>query len=61
MVPTPYRSARLIDGWASLIAYPKLYGALVLWGLCIMLMAQKERSPAVTHRAQAGKEWLARS
>ena len=60
MLPTPYRSARLIDGWASVIAYPKLYGALVLWGLCIMLMAQKERSAASSDRVQAGEEWWAR-
>ena len=60
MVPTPYRSLRLVDGWASVIAYPKLYGALVLWGLCIMLMAQKKRSAALSDRVQAGGEWWAR-
>jgi len=31
----PYRSPRLRDGAWALLAYPKLYGALLLWGLCI--------------------------
>ncbi len=31
----PYRSPRLADGWWALLAYPKLYGALLLWGLAL--------------------------
>jgi hypothetical protein len=29
----PYTSAKVTGGWLSLFAYPKLYGAVVLWGL----------------------------
>src|SRR5262249_16617911 len=35
MLPTPFRSTRLVDGWAALLAYPKLYGGLMLWALCL--------------------------
>jgi hypothetical protein len=31
----PYRSPRLAEGMLALLAYPKLYGALLLWGLTI--------------------------
>jgi hypothetical protein len=31
----PYRSARLADGWITVFAYPKLYGALILWWLLL--------------------------
>ncbi|GAB4163817.1 MAG: hypothetical protein Fur0021_39210 [Candidatus Promineifilaceae bacterium] len=31
----PYRSPRLVEGWWALLAYPKLYGALLLWGLAL--------------------------
>jgi hypothetical protein len=31
----PYRSPRLADGWIAVVAYPKLYGALILWWLLL--------------------------
>ena len=31
----PYRSPKLADGAWALLAYPKLYGALLLWGLAL--------------------------
>ena len=31
----PYRSPRLADGPIALLAYPKLYGTLLLWGLAL--------------------------
>jgi hypothetical protein len=43
VVPEPYSSPRLFDGWAALLAFPKLYGALLLWALCIFLVTRGER------------------
>ncbi len=34
-LPLPYQSARLEAGAWALLAYPKLYGALLLWGLAV--------------------------
>jgi hypothetical protein len=39
----PYRSPRLEAGAWALLAYPKLYGAVALWGLALMV-AGTERS-----------------
>jgi hypothetical protein len=33
----PYRSPRLTHGLLALFAYPKLYGAVLLWALCLWL------------------------
>jgi hypothetical protein len=33
-LPLPYKSSHLVDGWFALLAYPKLYGGLMLWILC---------------------------
>jgi hypothetical protein len=30
--PLPYKSARLEAGWLALLAYPRVYGAYLLWG-----------------------------
>jgi len=35
MVPLPYQSPQLANGWLALLAYPRLYGALSLWGLLV--------------------------
>lgn len=40
----PYRSARLAHGALALFAYPKLYGATLLWGLALRL-ALREPAP----------------
>jgi hypothetical protein len=45
LVPLPYGSPRLIDGWAALFAYPKLYGALILWAVCIVLASRQGHRP----------------
>jgi hypothetical protein len=44
ILPTPIASRGLLDGWAALLAYPKLYGALLLWTLCISVMAENKRA-----------------
>jgi ABC-type molybdate transport system permease subunit len=31
--PLPYKSARLEAGWLALLAYPRVYGAYLLWAL----------------------------
>ena len=48
LLPSPFLSPRLYDGWAALIAYPKLYGALLLWVLCLYLLVwpSKASQPA---------------
>jgi hypothetical protein len=33
--PFPFRSPRLADGLLALLAYPRLYGALLLWALAV--------------------------
>jgi hypothetical protein len=35
--PWQYNVAR-VDGWANLVHYPRLYGALVLWLLMVALL-----------------------
>ncbi len=40
----PYRSAELADGAWALLAYPKLYGALLLWGLALLSCLKAGRS-----------------
>ena len=44
LLPSPFTSPRLYDSWASLIAYPKLYGALLLWALCLYLLVQPRKA-----------------
>ena len=34
-VNLPYTSQRIASGWLALFAYPKLYGAIILWGLSV--------------------------
>jgi hypothetical protein len=43
-VDLPYRSPRLADGLLALFAYPKLYGALLLWGLALWTVTNASRS-----------------
>ncbi|HEX9886465.1 MAG TPA: glycosyltransferase family 87 protein [Longimicrobiales bacterium] len=40
----PFRSPRLMDGLAALLAYPRLYGALLLWGLAMVWSVRVARS-----------------
>ncbi len=44
-VDLPYRSAELADGAWALLAYPKLYGALLLWGLALLSCLRSGASP----------------
>lgn len=39
-----------VEGWRSLLYYPRLYGALVLWGLIMGLLIAGRRSAAVQNR-----------
>jgi hypothetical protein len=40
-LPLPYRDARLSTGWLSLLAYPRLYGGWLLWGLLVARMKNR--------------------
>jgi hypothetical protein len=42
-LPLPYKNSMLSEGYLSLLAYPKLYGAIVLMVLCIYKMWQEIR------------------
>lgn len=46
--PLPYKSARIQAGWAALLAYPRVYGAYLLWGwlACALARAQAARPAA---------------
>jgi hypothetical protein len=46
-VPTPYRSLHLVNGWLAVLAYPKLYGGLVLWLLAVLLLLRDDPLPGV--------------
>jgi hypothetical protein len=48
-VPWQYNVAR-VDGWASLMHYPRLYGALVLWLLTVVLLVR----PNIIEKVQTG-------
>jgi hypothetical protein len=39
--PLPYKSAGLASGGWAIIAYPKLYGALVLWAVAVLGLSQE--------------------
>ncbi len=39
-----------VEGWRSLLYYPRLYGTLVLWGLVMGLLIAARRSAAVLNR-----------
>lgn len=41
-LPLPYRDARLSTGWLSLLAYPRLYGGWLLWGLLMARMKSRQ-------------------
>ena len=34
-LPLPYTAHRLQYGWLAFLAYPKLYGGLLLWAICL--------------------------
>ena len=40
-----------VEGWKSLLYYPRLYGALLLWGLATALLVRGRRSPALRRPA----------
>jgi len=42
-LPLPYRDIHLSTGWLSLLAYPRLYGGWLLWGLLIKRMKGEMR------------------
>ena len=41
--PWPYTSPALNDGWAALLAYPRLYGGWLAWGLLLRCSAKVSR------------------
>jgi hypothetical protein len=44
----PYNSPRLADGAIAMLAYPKLYGALILAGLCLFIPATATPEDEIT-------------
>lgn len=42
VIRVPFLSAHFLDGWAALLAYPKLYGALIVWSLCMLHLLRGE-------------------
>ncbi|WP_444995092.1 glycosyltransferase family 87 protein [Aliikangiella sp. IMCC44359] len=40
LLPLPFKSSGLFDGYLSLLAYPKLYGALILWAISMWLLTR---------------------
>jgi hypothetical protein len=49
----PYRSPNLAAGAWALLAYPKLYGALLLWALTLHFMRREPAPCPAAPRAQA--------
>jgi hypothetical protein len=45
--PLPYKSPRVAAGLPTLLAYPKLYGALVLWAMAMspLTLRRSDRAP----------------
>jgi hypothetical protein len=54
--PVAYESPSLAGGWLALFAYPRLYGAWLLWGW-LMREAWLARSPVVVERAGAADRY----
>lgn len=46
LLPLPYKSPRFFDGYWSLLAYPKLYGALLLWLTTVWYILKAKPSSA---------------
>jgi hypothetical protein len=53
-IDVPYWSLRLSDGPVALLAYPRLYGALALWGLALGLSLRPEGGRAHVEVLDAG-------
>jgi alpha-1,2-mannosyltransferase len=53
MAEVPFKSPRLAEGVVTLLAYPKLYGALVLWALALRLAWLGPLPQSVPARAAA--------
>jgi hypothetical protein len=50
--PFPFRSARLTDGLLALLAYPRLYGALLLWALALAWSTTSRQATEAFHGAR---------
>jgi hypothetical protein len=48
--PLPYKAAQIQAGWWALAAYPRVYGAYLLWGWIAWALASAERR-AIEYRA----------
>ena len=48
-VPLPYKDPVLAAGWTALLAYPRLYGAWLLWAWLVREMWADRRAEAVSH------------
>lgn len=50
MVPFPYEHPLLNPGWLALLAYPRLYGAWLIWIVAVHRMASTRNQPSVTSK-----------
>ena len=53
-VPLPYEDPVLAAGWTALLAYPRLYGAWLLWGWIVRQMWADRRAETVSHIGVVG-------
>jgi hypothetical protein len=53
-VPLPYKDPVLAAGWTALLAYPRLYGAWLLWAWLVREMWADRRAEAVSHVGVVG-------
>jgi hypothetical protein len=60
-LPFPFRSPRLADGLLALLAYPRLYGALLLWALALVWsLSPRYGTAGLPSRAATGaRSWPA--
>ena len=54
--PLPYRSPMLEEGWLALLAYPRLYGAWLLWAWLAHEIAADRSTESPAERAAEGPE-----
>ena len=53
--PFPYEDPALTVGWTALFAYPRLYGAWLLWGWLVREMWTDRRAGTVAHIPASGR------
>jgi hypothetical protein len=51
--PLPYKSPALAVGWPALLAYPRVYGAYLLWLVLVFMLKRVKESPVVSDQSSA--------